>query len=318
VFDFVLGLALAGMLVRGWVRGFVRESLDLVGLVVGIWISFRLSAPFGDFLADSFDFSPEVSRIGGGIVLFVLFGVLLSIAAHFLSKMMNLPGLSAVNRVGGAAVAASWGVVVVFVLLSLLSVLPLPDSWRAGIEESNVARLIAGEDALPRRLFRSLAGDDVMAAMTTIRGLFGSDRAVPVGDDVLEIPPAGADEIRQVRPEAEVVLVKVNEHRVGAGVGAVTPIVALTQLAEDHAASQYRQGMLQRLQDCAASLAARSYQVLRCDNAVALAGTAVGGLEGVLDTPAGAAMIEGSDFHRAGVAVVDGPTGRLLVIVLAG
>ena len=32
----ILGLFLAGLLVRGWLRGFVRESLDLVGLVLGV------------------------------------------------------------------------------------------------------------------------------------------------------------------------------------------------------------------------------------------------------------------------------------------
>ena len=33
--DFVLGLFIAGLLVRGWLRGFVRETLDLVALVIG-------------------------------------------------------------------------------------------------------------------------------------------------------------------------------------------------------------------------------------------------------------------------------------------
>jgi uncharacterized membrane protein required for colicin V production len=45
--DFVLGAALAGLAVRGWIRGFVREILDLVGLVLGIWVAFTLSQPLG-------------------------------------------------------------------------------------------------------------------------------------------------------------------------------------------------------------------------------------------------------------------------------
>ncbi|MFZ0014410.1 MAG: CvpA family protein [Acidimicrobiia bacterium] len=316
--DFILGLALAAMLVRGWTRGFVRESLDLVGLVLGIWIAFRLSRPFGDFLSDSFGVSPEMARIGGGILLFVLFGALLSIAAHYLSKFMNLPGLSMVNRVGGATVAVGWGVVIVLVLVSLISVMPVPDSWRDDIDESRVVRLIAGENAVPRRVFESLAGDNVMAAMSAIRGIFGTSRAVPEGSETLEIPAAPADEIRQVRSEAELVVAKLNEHRVGVGIGAVTAVGAITQLAEDHAAGLYRGGVLRRMGDCAANLALRSYQVVRCDNGVALAATSLGALEGILDTEQGRSMIENPDLDRAGVAVVDGPTGRLVVVVLAG
>ncbi len=315
--DFVLGLALAAMLVRGWMRGFVRETLDLVSLVLGLWIAFRLASPVGDFLTDSFGVSPEVGRVGGGIVLFVLFGALLSVAAHFLTRMMNLPGLSMVNRVGGAAVAMGWGTLIVLVVVSLVSVFPIPDSWRDQLEESRVVGLVAGEDALPRSFVESLAGDNVMAAMASMQRLFGSSRAVPEGDQVLEIPPAGDDEIRQVRPEAEVVLARLNEDRVGVGLRAVTPVDALTELAETHAHSSYTRGRIQRMPDCAFSLAERSYQVTMCDNAVALAGTALAGYSGIYDSIGGRTTIETSVFDRAGVAVVDGPTGRLVVIVLA-
>ena len=316
--DFILGLALAGMLFRGWMRGFVREALDLVGLVVGLWLAFRLSAPFGDFLTAGFGVSPEVGRIGGGILLFVLFGALLSVAAHYLSKMMNLPGLSMVNRVGGAAVAVGWGVFIVLIVVSLFSVLPLPEGWRDRVDESNVVRLIAGEEALPRSVFESLAGDNVMAAMASLQRLFGSPRAVPEDDQVLEIPSAGVDEVRQVRAEADAVVDHLNEDRVGAGLGAVRPVDVLTRLAEDHAHNLYTRGRLSRMQDCGANLANRAYQVVVCDNGVALAGTAIAGYDGIYETADGRAMIETPAFDRAGAAVVDGPTGRLVVIILAG
>jgi hypothetical protein len=45
VIDFLLGLYLAGLAVRGWLRGFVKELLDLVGLIVGLVVAFRVSAP---------------------------------------------------------------------------------------------------------------------------------------------------------------------------------------------------------------------------------------------------------------------------------
>lgn len=315
--DFILGLALAGMLVRGWLRGFVREALDLVGLIVGVWLAFRLSAPLGDFLTDSFGVGPEAGRIGGGVLLFVLFGALLSVAAHYLSKMMNLPGLSLVNRVGGATIAVGWGVLIVLILVSLIEVLPISADWHDDIEESNVVQLIAGEDALPRRFFQSLAGDNVMTAIASLRELFGSARAVPGGDEVLTIPPAESDEIRQVKSEAERILELLNVDRVSVGSRAVRSVEALTRLAEIHAESLYTNGRLRRMQNCRARLADRSYQVLGCDNGVALAGTAVGGYHGIFETSEGGSMIEAPGFDRAGVAVTEGPTGRLVVIVLA-
>jgi len=318
VIDFILGLALAAMLVRGWIRGLVREVFDLIGLVLGIWIAFRLSVPVGAFLSEAFSLEPEVGRIGAGLVLFVGLGVLMSIAAHYLTRFMNLPGLSLVNRVGGAAVAIGWGVLLVLILLGVITVFPVPDSWRDELDESNVVEAIAGEEALPRRAFETLAGDDVMGAVSAIRNLFGTGRAVPVGDEVLEVPSAAQSELRLARGEAESVLESINEHRVGRGLRAVAAIPTMTDLAEDHAMAGYRDGRLVRLQDCVAALAARSYRALRCDNGVALAGTALGGLEGIMETDDGAAVLGNPDLDRAGVGVVDGPTGRLLVVILAG
>jgi uncharacterized membrane protein required for colicin V production len=109
VIDFVLGLFLAALLVRGWMRGFVREVLDLVALVFGLWIALKLSGPLGEFVTERFSVSPEAATIGAGIILFLLFGVAMSLAAHFLARVMTLPGLNLINRLGGAAVAALWG-----------------------------------------------------------------------------------------------------------------------------------------------------------------------------------------------------------------
>ncbi|HEY7821510.1 MAG TPA: CvpA family protein [Acidimicrobiia bacterium] len=316
--DFVLGIALAAMLVRGWLRGFVREALDLVGLVVGLWLAFRFSAPFGDFLIDSFGVSPEVGRIGGGVLLFLLFGALLSVAAHYLSKVMNLPGLSMVNRVGGAAVAVGWGVVVVLIAVSLASVLPLPDTWSEELDESNVVELIAGDDAVPRHIFESLVGDNVMAAVSSLRDLFGSTRAVPEEGEVLEIPSAQADEIRQAREETGRVVDSLNEDRIGAGLGAVREVELMNRLAEEHAEDVYTSGRLRRIEDCAAALAERSYQVVVCADGAALAGTSAAAYEGIYESEDGRTMIETPRYDRVGVSVVDGPTGRLVVIILAG
>ena len=315
--DFVLGLALAAMLVRGWTRGFVRESLDLVGLILGLWLAFRLSAPLATFLSDSFGVGPEAARIGGGILLFVLFGVLLAVAAHYLSRMMDLPGLSTVNRVGGAAVAVGWGAVIVLVLVSLVAAMPIPAGWRAQLEEARVVQIIAGEDAVPRGLFESVAGDNVMSSIASLRQIFGAARAVPEGDQVMEVPQAQPDEVRQVRNEAEVVLERLNEDRLSAGLGAVRANEVLTALAEDHAVFLYTSGHVRRIQDCVARLAERSHPVLRCDNGVALAATAIAGYEGIHESTTSEAMIEAAPYDRAGVAVVEGPTGRMVVVLLA-
>jgi len=244
--DFVLGLVLAGLLVRGWTRGFVREALDLVGLILGVWVAFRVSGPLGEFLTDRFGVAPEVAGVGAGIVLFVLFGVSLSVAARYLSKVMNLPGLTLINRVGGAAVAMGWGVVIVLVLINLAGVLPLPAGWDQAVEDSVVAQAIAGPDALPQQAFESVGSSQVLASLTAIQSVLGSSRAVPEGNEIITIPGARADEIRQVRDEAAEVMVRINEYRAGQGLGALTSSAVFTEVAESRAAGMYITGRISR------------------------------------------------------------------------
>lgn len=315
--DFLLGLLLAGLLVRGWLRGFVREFLDLVGLIVGLWIAIRLSSPLGDFLTRSFGVTPEVARIGAGMALFLLFGVSMSVAAHYLSKVMNLPGMTLVNRMGGAAVAVAWGVALMVVAINVARVLPLPEGWEDQLEESTVVDAIAGPDAVPQELFDALAGDNVLAALAAIQDVFGQSRAVPEGDEQLPFPSAPPEETRQVRAEAETIVAEINEFRSGLGARAVRASEAMRRAAEFRAAAMYTSGVLGRVSDCVATLADAGAQVVECGQGIALAGSALGALDGILDSETGRAELSKAAYDRVGVAVVDGPTGRLLVVFIA-
>ena len=320
--DFILGLFLAGLLVRGWLRGFIREILDLVGLVVGIWIAFRLSGPVGEFLADSFAVSPEVATIGSGVALFVLFGVSLSVAAHYLSKVTRLPGLNLVNRLGGSAVAIAWGVALVVVLSSVIRVLPIGERWEGTFEDSSVLEAIAGPDALPRGMLESVAPENVLGSIQSLRSLFGEARAVPEGDEVLVIPAAQPDEVRQVRDEALEVASWVNEFRAGEGLGALRESAALIGVAEDRAMTMYSAGRLSRAnpsgESAADDLADGGVLLVVAGENLALASSARAAYEGMLGSTSGLAQLTLPEYDRAGVSVVDGPTGRLVVIVFGG
>ncbi len=317
--DFILGAALAALAVRGWLRGFVKEILDLIALVAGIWIAFRLSAPLGDFFTQSFGVTPEIARIGSGILLFFLFGVSLSVAAHFLTKVMKLPGLNMVNRVGGVVVAATWGLILVLVAVNILRVTPLPESVGETMEESRVIQTIAGPDAVPQRWFHRLAGDRVLIALQILQDLFGKARLVPEGNEVIEIPPARDDEIRQIRSEAERIFEELNRYRTGEDLGAFQMSTGLHTMAERVAAEMYTSGRLGRSVDCLRRAAAEpGVSLAVCTDLVALAGSALGGFDGIITSNDGMVVLARSDLDRAGVAVVEGPLGRLVLIVLGG
>ena len=320
--DFILGLFLAGLLIRGWIRGMVREALDLVGLVVGIFIAFRLSGPLGEFLVDTFGVSPEVGTIGGGILLFVLFGVSLSIGAHYLTKVMTLPGLNLVNRVGGSAVAALWAVALLLVMINLARVMPLPDGLDNSLEKSRVVEVIAGPDAIPQTLFLDIGSDQALESLASIRSIFDSARAVPEGNEVLTIPAARRDEIRQARGRVDGVIEMVNEFRAGEGLRALAASDGFTAVAEDRATAMYRAGRLSREdadgKRAGDALLAAGLRFGVSGENIALASSTRAAFDGMLDSSSALAQLSVAAFDRVGVSVVDGPTGLLVVIVFGG
>ena len=90
------------LLVRGWYRGFVREAMDLVGLVFGTILAFRLGPAVGVVVEAMSGMSSDASRFTGWMVVFLATGVGAALATRAIERRARLPGLNLMNRVGGA------------------------------------------------------------------------------------------------------------------------------------------------------------------------------------------------------------------------
>lgn len=316
--DFLLGLYLAGLAVRGWLRGFVRELMDLVGLIVGAAVAFRLSEPIGGFMTDRFGASPEWARIGAGIALFLLFGLAMAVVAHYLSKVTKLPGLTLVNRVLGSAVAAAWGIVLVLVIVSIVNVLPVPEQVDESVADSTVAQAVAGPDALPRRMIDPIVGDEAMAALAAIERLTGGNRIVPEEGERIETEAVEADTVAVVPSAVALVADRVNADRLEAGADPLAWSEGLAELAEGRALEMYPAGFIARRLDSEV-LAASGQTPLRLQGAAemsALASTSRAAHAGI--AAASDSALADPVFDRVGVAVVRGPLGVMVVEVYGG
>lgn len=313
--DFILGLYIAGLAVRGWLRGFVRELMDLVGLIVGVAVAFRLSAPVGGFLTDRFGVSPEWGRIGAGIVLFILFGLGMSVLAHYLAKVARLPGLSLANRVFGSAVAAAWGVLLVLVIVAVIAVLPVPEGVDEAIADSSVAQAIAGPDALPRRVVEPIIGDQAVTALATIERLTGGRRVVPAEGERIELEEVDPDTVAVVPGSVAFVFDRINADRLDAGADPLVQSDALAEIARVRGLEMYRAGIVERRTDDQVLAATRtgSLRLVAASEMVALASSDRAAHAGIAEDPT--TSLTNPDFDRAGAAVIRGPLGTMVVEV---
>ena len=320
--DFILGLYLAGLAVRGWLRGFVKELLDLAGLVLGVLLGFRLSEPVGNFFVDRFDVTPEWARIGAGIAIFVVIGTIVSIFAHYLGRFVQLPGLNLSNRLLGSGFAVAWGVFLILVFASIISLLPLPESVDQTIEESAVASAVAGEDAYARELFESAAGDDVISSLLALEPLIGSQRVILEDDEAAAIPPVPAEDLEVTPEEAEEILGFLNAARVTAGVAPLAPSLGLADVARAHALDMYFNGFVSHVSPTTGRVGDRvraaGIQLTQVGENLALAASTRAVHDGFMDSDSHRENLLRSGWNRVGVAAVRGPYGLMVVQVFGG
>lgn len=320
--DFILGLYLAGLAVRGWLRGFVKELLDLAGLVLGVVLGFRLSAPVGNFFVDRFEVTPEWARIGAGIAIFVLIGTAVSIFAHYLGRFVQLPGLNLSNRLLGSGFAVAWGVFLILVFASVASLLPLPESVDETIEESAVASAIAGEDAYARDLFESAAGDDVITSLLALEPLLGTQRVVLEGEESASLPPVEPERLEISESEADEILEFLNEARVTAGAAPLAPSQGLADVALGHALDMYTNGFVSHVSPTTGTVVDRvraaGIQLTQVGENLALAASTRAVHDGFMDSDSHRQNLLRTGWNRVGVAAVRGPYGLMVVQVFGG
>ena len=319
--DFLLGAALAGLVVRGWVRGLVRELLDLVGLVLGAAVAFRLSGPIGDFVTDRFGVTSEWARLGAALLLFAGVGFALSLVARALSRVMELPGLNLANRVGGAALAGAWGVLLLTIVVAVAGVLPvggLDDT----LAESRIVGALTGPDSLPSRVLAKVAGRPIAEVISALEDLVGGRRVLVDGDERVELAPVEPADYALDRGSAEEVHGFLNEVRLEAGMDPLPWSEELAAVAASHAEEMYRDGYLSAVSPVtgrvADRVAAAGIGLASVTENIGLAATIRAVHEEMIESlPHRARMISGA-VDRVGVAAVAGPYGMIVVEVFGG
>ncbi len=141
--DVVLVVLLLIFTVRGFWRGFFRESFGFLALVVGLALALRFADRGAALLAVWLDF-PELSaaaRLGIAFVgIFVVVQTAINLIGLLCDAVVGRAALRRVSRVTGAGFAvAKGGAILAFVLL-FLQLFPVAPQLDRQIMESRLAR----------------------------------------------------------------------------------------------------------------------------------------------------------------------------------
>ncbi len=317
--DLVLGALLVGLGIRGWMRGLVKEVISLVVLIVGTVAAFRLSTPLGRVIANMSGVSPTASRYVAGIIIFFA----LAIAAAVISRVLHLgmrflPGVSTLNRAGGAALSLLAFTLVVTLLVSLATVIDLPEAAAEQLEESSVAAALTEPDGTPQRVLGFLSGDRVMEITLRIREVTGGDQAVALPGSPLDFPPTSPSDLERLPGVEDVMFDLLNRERVEAEADPVARSAGLDQIAFDTAMQAYASGRAtvptdDELREVlnVAGLPSTSRSM-----AMVLAASPEAAHDALVSA-VGDQLLPATST-KAGIAVLQGPMGLLVVEILAG
>ena len=124
--DIAILVILCGFLLKGLLRGLLKEVCSLAGFFLGAFLAFRYHGPLADSLLKSVDLPAQVAVVITFTVLFLATMVFFLVLGFLLSRFVKLLFLGGFNRLIGGLFGLSQGVLLLAVVVFALSLRPLP------------------------------------------------------------------------------------------------------------------------------------------------------------------------------------------------
>ncbi|MGI6343489.1 MAG: CvpA family protein [Bacillota bacterium] len=139
--DWLLLAIFAVFLVRGWASGLIKQLVSLARFVVGLYLANKLAPHVGAWLNNTFglvesigefllpifgsdELAPAVLAVISFLICWAVVSIFFELVSHLLSGVARLPVISTLNRLGGAALGALKGLLVVIIVTHLLMLVP--------------------------------------------------------------------------------------------------------------------------------------------------------------------------------------------------
>lgn len=137
--DIAILVILGAFVLKGMLRGLLRELCSLLGLTVGGFLAFTFHGPLAQSLAEAFNLPARLCVIAAFLLLFLTTVLLFSLLGYLLSRFVKMIFLGGINRMAGCFFGLIQGVLLLTVVLTAVSLGPFPETVRPYLEESELA-----------------------------------------------------------------------------------------------------------------------------------------------------------------------------------
>ena len=125
--DILIWAVLLIFVIKGFMKGFVREVCSLLGLLAGGWASFRYYHYLAEAISPFVHLPNHVARAISFVLIFLVIGLLFYLFGHLLTVIFRIMLLGGVNRIGGVLFGLLEGAFILCMVLYFGTTKPVPE-----------------------------------------------------------------------------------------------------------------------------------------------------------------------------------------------
>ncbi len=137
--DILILVILGIFLLKGVLRGLLREVCSLLGLVVGGLLAFYLHVPLSQWFVEMFNWPSQLCVTISFLLVFLLTVLVFGSLGYLLNRFATLTLMTGLNRILGAIFGLAQGVVLLSLILFALSSVELPGDFNQQIRQAELA-----------------------------------------------------------------------------------------------------------------------------------------------------------------------------------
>ncbi|MFO7576385.1 MAG: CvpA family protein [Pelovirga sp.] len=137
--DIAILVIIGAFLLKGLIRGLLKEVCSLLGLVLGGVFAFTLHPGLARLLQENFSIPAQLSVWGASLAIFLVVVIIFGVLGFVLSRFVKMVMLGGLNRLTGALFGVVQAVVVLSMVLVALGSQVAPDAVRQMMSASQLA-----------------------------------------------------------------------------------------------------------------------------------------------------------------------------------
>ncbi len=137
--DILILVILGIFLLKGILRGLLREICTLLGLVCGGLLAFYLHLPLSQWFLESFGWPSQLCVTLSFVLVFLLTVMIFGALGFLLNRFVTLTLMTGLNRILGAIFGLAQGVVLLSLILFALGTVELPGDLNRQLAQAELA-----------------------------------------------------------------------------------------------------------------------------------------------------------------------------------